>query len=172
MLMPCAHPERLSTILPSYTTAMQPSIWEIRLHILLQGPDPDPKGILKVNECLNNLRDGWFMTPSDDTIQYPSLFQRLGEELLKHPDAVAFVVGQERKPGLSPLKAAPDQVQIGKIDGCQVCWNRAWIKDARYDWENYGRTCDGEFAVRLFALAPQRFVFIDEILTRHNSMEW
>jgi len=174
LLMPCAYPERLPALLPSYTTAMEPHAWELRIHILLQGPDADPKGILKVNECLEEIRGdgGWFMTPSDDTIQHPALFRRMGEELAQNPDAVAIVVGQERRDGLGNLFACPEQVRIGRIDGMQTCWNRAWIKQERYEWEKWGMFCDGEFAVRMFARAPQRFIFIPEMLTRHNSLEW
>jgi hypothetical protein len=174
LLMPCAYPDRLNAILPSYTTAMEKHGWELRVHLLIQGPDPDPKGILKVNEALDEIRGygGWFMTPSDDTIQHPALFRRLFEELEKNPDAVAMVVGQERRDGLGNLWASPDQVRIGRIDGCQVCWNRDWIRSERYEWEKFGCYCDGEFAVRMFARAPQRFVFINEMLTRHNSLQW
>jgi len=171
--MPCSRFERLPTIVPAYT-GMEKSNWEVRLHLLLQGPDPDPKGILKVNECLNEIRGdgGWFMTPSDDTIPYPGLFRRMGEELAKNQDAVAIVVGQERRDNLGNLQARTDNMMISKVDGNQICWNRDWIKEERYEWEKWGIFCDGEFAVRMFARAPQRFIFINELLVRHNSYEW
>jgi hypothetical protein len=171
--MPCSRFERLPVIVPAYTSAMEKSVFEVRLHLLLQGPDPDPKGILKVNECLNEIRGdgGWFMTPSDDSIPYPSLFRRMGEELEKMPDAIAIVVSQERRDALGNLWAAPDQMMISRVDGNQICWNRDWIKEERYEWEKWGIFCDGEFAVRLYAKAPQRFIFINELLVRHNSLE-
>lgn len=174
ILMPCSRPQRLAKILPAYTMAMETHPFEVRIHILLQGPDPDPKGILKCNEALDEIAGvgGWFVTYADDTTQHPALFRRLGEVMKDNPDAVALVVGQERKDSVGNLNARPDQVQIGRIDGAQVCWNRDWVRSERYNWEAFEHLCDGEFAVRMFAKAPQRWVFIDEPLTRHNSLEW
>ena len=174
ILMPCARPERLLKILPAYTMGMEQHPFEVRIHILLQGPDPDPKGIRKCNEALDEIAGvgGWFVTYADDTVQHPSLFRRMGDALVAHPDAVAIVVGQERRDGIGPLDARPDQVQIGRIDGAQVCWNRDWVRSERYEWEKWEHLCDGEFAVRMFAKAPQRWVFIQERLTNHNKLEW
>src|SRR2546423_14867340 len=94
IVMPCARPQNIPILAPKYLQEVVPHPFELRWHILQQGPDPDPKGIYKINEMLDLIRGGWFMTVADDTIQHPELFSRIGEMIETHPQAGAIVFSQ------------------------------------------------------------------------------
>jgi hypothetical protein len=149
---------------------MEPHPFELRWHLCIQGPDPDPKGSRKINEMLDNIQSGWCWWPSDDTIEHPALYRRLGETIAANPTAGAIVVSQHRGGG-HVLHARPDAMKVCHVDGAQVIWDRAFIGSERHQ-EKHGGTADGNFIVNKWREAPERFVFLDEVLTNWNSLDW
>ena len=59
--------------------------FEVRWHICQQGPEPDPGGVNKINECLDMIKDGWFVTWCDDTVHNPATLRRLSEVIEGQP---------------------------------------------------------------------------------------
>ncbi len=174
IVMPSAKPQNIPAIAPSILQAEGCSL-AIRWHILLQGADPDEKGFSKINTCLSYLpSDSWFWTPSDDSIHHPHFFRRLGEIIAANPECRAVVFSEERGPSENSrvLRAAPENMKPGAVDGSQCAWHRGFVGDQRYDWSGKGQDADGCFAQALYERDPKVFVFCDEILTRFNLLEW
>ncbi len=168
VIMPCARPENIPSLAKNYLHQVNHP-FEVRWHILLQGPDEDPKGIRKCNECLDFIEDGWFATIADDTAQNPSLLTRLGKAIVENPNAGAFVFClQGRK---SSIKATPENAATDMIGGAQIILSREFIGENRYDWETYRERCDVKFVTMLFKAHPERFVFINDFSMQMNDME-
>lgn len=151
---------------------MEPHPFEVRWHILLQGPEEDPKGVNKVNEGIDQAPDGWLMLISDDTDQHPALFRRLGETIAANPKAGAVVFSQDRHEGRFHLRARPDNMHPCHVCGGQIAWERAFLGTNRYNYAKHGGTCDGELIRFMYKQAPERFVFVEEVLTKFGSLEW
>lgn len=166
----------MAELLPRYLGAMENHPFEIRIHIMAQGPEPDPKGNYKVNEGIECCPGGWVMMLADDTDQHPALFRRLGEEIEKHPDAGAFVFTQDRGPRWGDrwiLHASPGNMQPGCVCGGQIIYRRALLGQKwRFEFDKYQERADGNMAQQLFAAHPEKFVFVPEMLTRFGSLEW
>lgn len=170
VLMACSRPQNIPLLVNAYLE-QEPHPFEVRWHILRQGPEPDPKGIRKVNEMLDLLPGGWFMTVSDDTAQAPSLYRRLGEVIQSVPNAGAVVFSQVRKRGGWIQHAAPENMAPYRVCGGQVIWRRDFVGDKRFDFETHGDTCDGVFIQEMFQAHPEGFVFHDEPLMYFGSLE-
>lgn len=172
IIMPSNRPWNIPKLAPRYLEKMRPHGFELRWHILLQGPEPDPKGCNKINEAIDDIRSGWFMTLADDTDQHLSLFARLFDITQKNPDAGAVVFGQVRYGGRWTLKAEPASMRPCHVCGGQVAWNREFFGDHRFDYEHHGGCADGVLIQHLHQLHPERFVFVPETLTKFGSLEW
>lgn len=170
ILMPCAKPHNIPRIAPSVLQC-EPHPFELRWHIMQQGPEPDRFGFLKINEALDGFKDGWFQTPSDDSLHHASLYLRTGEIIAANPSAKAIVFSEDR--GREEiLHAHPDNMKPGAVDGSQVIWNRAFVGDLRYEWFEYRHEADGVFTQTLYERDPGAFFFCPEVLVRFNSLEW
>jgi hypothetical protein len=163
-----SRPWNLSRMLWFYLSEVEPHPFELRIHLNIQGPEPDFKGQNKTNECLKMIQDGWVYFWCDDTIQYPSCFRRLSEVISGHPDAGAIVFSEQR-PG-HILHASKDHVKPCEICGSMICYKRDFIGDAFYDTAQHGDAADGWLAQHLFIKDPSRWVFIDEVLLKFNSL--
>ena len=172
IVMPCARPWNIPVLAPRYLEKMDAHPFELRWHIYLQGPDADPKGSNKCNEAIDDIRDGWLFLFADDTDQHPSLFRRLGEVIKRHPKAGAVVFSQDRHGGRFILRAFPQNMKPCHVCGGAVAWERKFLGDNRYNYDKHGGTTDGELIKHMFTLDPNRFVFVDEVLTRYGSLEW
>lgn len=172
IIMPSNRPWNIARLSEAYLEKMEPHPFELRWHIMLQGPEPDPKGTRKTNEAIDFIPNGWLMMLADDTDQHPALFRRLGEVVAKNPDAGAVVFSQDRYRGKFTLHAHPNNMTPCHVCGSQVVWNREFLGSHRYEYEKYGGTCDGELIKKVFDLHPERFVFVDEVLIRFGSLEW
>ena len=172
ILMPCAKPQNIPAIAPSVLQC-EGHAFELRWHIMRQGQEKDEKGFRKINEALGWFTDGWFHTPSDDSIHYPNLYRRTGEIIAANPDCKAIVFSEDRgqKDGNRILRAHPDNMKPGFVDGSQCLWNRAFVGDKRYDWDGRKQEADGFFAMELYQKEPAAFIFFDEVLVRFNSLE-
>jgi hypothetical protein len=172
IVMPCSRPENIPQLAAAYLKEMEPHPWEVRWHIMLQGPEYDPKGTAKVNEGIDDVRGGWLMLISDDTDQHPALFRRLSETIEANPHAGAVVFNQDRHAGRSILLAKPQNMTPCYVCGGQVAWKRDFLGTNRYDYAKHGGTCDGELIRFMYRQAPESFVFVNETLTRFGSLEW
>lgn len=172
IVMPCARPWNIPKLAPRYLEKMDPHPFELRWHICVQGPDKDPKGLLKCNEALDNIQSGWVMFPADDTDQHPALFRRLAEVIRRNPHAGAVVFAQDRNAGKVVLRAHPLQLKPCHVCGGSVVWKREFLGPNRFDWANHRGTSDGILIAHMYNTYPNRFVFVDEVLTRFGSLEW
>lgn len=171
ILTPCARPQNIPLVAPSILQP-DPHGLEVRWHILQQNTEPDPKGYLKINEALDWLKTGWFWTPSDDTLHYPSVIRRFQETLDANPGCGAVVFAEERAPGMGTLRASPSNFREGEIDGTQFFWNVEMVGPDRFEYPRYGVYADAHFTIDQYAKHADRFVFVDEVLLRWNSLEW
>lgn len=172
IIMPCARPHNIPKLAASYLQKWEPHPWEIRWHIMLQGPDSDPKGNHKCNEGVDCVPDGWLMLIADDTEQHPSLLRRLAEVIEQNPQAGAVLFNQDRHAGRSILMARPENMTPCYVCGGQIVWNREFLGPNRYNFEKHGGTADGELIRFMYRQAPERFVFVNETLMRFGSLEW
>jgi hypothetical protein len=174
VIIPCSRPWNIPLIWHHYTTQQEPHVFELRFHFLLENREHgDPKGVFKLNEGLLQVPDGWLIVPADDTLQHPSLFRRLGEVITEHPDCGAVVFSQQR--GKDPghvIHANKDTVIPGRICGGQICWKRSFIGDNRWNFDVHREGADGYFAKMMHDQAPDKFVFIDEVLMYFDSLFW
>jgi len=168
LVMTCSRFQNIAALADAYLCKMEPSKWELRWHIMVQGPEPDPKGVSKTNEALNAITDGWVFMVADDTIQHPALFRRMWEIIEAHPYAMAVVFIEQRPEGI--LKASPDTVDIGQICGGMVAFRRDAIADLRFDYAKFGQEADGHFIKDIYARHGKSFVFVNETLTTFNSI--
>lgn len=179
--MPVTRPENLPAIVRGLLVEMEPHLFELRWHLAVQGPEPDPKGSRKVNEMIDSTPDGWLYLMADDCVPFPSFFRRLWEVIDANPDAGAIVVGQDRPIGTSAsatpvsherewLHASPSTVRPGYICGGQIIYERSFLGNHRYDHVNHLHDSDGWMVAELYAKQPGRFVFVDELLVRMNSL--
>jgi hypothetical protein len=173
ILMAASRPRFIEKLISAYMEKMEPHPFELRWHLLIQGPEPDPKGILKTNEMLDVLKgqDAWFFNPSDDTEEHPALFRRLHEAVSSNPTCGAVVFSQVR-PGGGVLQACPENMHPGSVDGSQVFWSLPVFGHCRYDWDQFGCGCDGHCIQSVYKNCPDRFVFVDEPLIQFGSLEW
>lgn len=171
--MPSVKAQNIPLIAPSLLQC-EGHPWALRWCVLQQGSDPDRKGFLKLNQALDWVPGAaWYFTPSDDSIHSLSLFRRVGEILEDHPDVKAIIVCEDRGPkeGGRILRAAPENMKPGLVDGTQCFFNRAFIGDKRYDWNGRKQEADGYFVMELFEARPEAFFFCTETLVRFNSLE-
>lgn len=172
LIMACARPWNIPILAPKYLEKVKPHPFELRWYIFQQGPEPDRKGNLKLNEGIDMIpNNGWFMILSDDTYQHPELFFRIGEMLEERPDAGAIVFSQYRGGG-NFLRAHPNNMSPCNVCGGQVIFNREFVGDKRLKWEEHGGCSDGVLIQELFKEHPERFVFRDEVLCYFGSLEW
>lgn len=171
IVMPCARPENLEQIAQSIR-GVEAHPFEVRWHVLLQGPEPDPFGVSKTNEAIDAIRDGWIWCFADDSLVHPSMFRRLGEILTEMPRAQAVVFSEQRNDFLGVLRAAPENVRIGAISGDQVVMRRELYGDRRYDYATHKHCCDGALLTEIYQATPAVFVFHDEVLVWFNRLTW
>ncbi len=170
IIMPSCKPHHLPRIVRRLYREMEQHPFELRWHLMIQGPEPDPKGMVKVDEGIELVRSGWVWTPSDDALHSPALFRRLAEVARQHPHAGAIVFSEHRPDG-SILRARPAEMNPCRVDGSQVFWRREFIGRERHDFHRVGMAADGEFIRRLHERSPEGFVFVDEVLLDFNSLE-
>lgn len=171
IVMPCSRPENLEQIARSIRN-VEAHPFEVRWHVLLQGPEADPFGVNKTNEAIDAIRDGWIWCFADDSLVHPSMFRRLGEITAEQPCAQAVVFSQERHDYLGILHAAPENVRIGAISGDQVVMRRALYGETRYDYQTHKHCCDGALLTAIYQANPDVFVFCDEVLVWFNRLTW
>lgn len=175
ILMPSCRPKNIPAIAPSILQC-DPHAFALRWIILQQAEEKDGKGMLKINEALDMIKDSdsFIHTPSDDTCHHPSLYRRAGEIIASNPSVKAIVFSEERGPKEEGrvLRAAPENMKPGMVDGSQYILNRAFIGDKRFDWEGRGQDADGCFIQELHEAHPESFFFCPEVLVRFNLLQW
>jgi len=171
LVMPVIRPLNMPQLILFYLVGMDPHPFELRWHLMVQGPDADPKGIHKANEAIGFIQDGWVVTFSDDTTQDRSLFKRLGEVIKEHPECTAVVFSQKRLDG-TVLHAHPDNMHPCHVSGDQILWRHDLLNQYRFDYEAHAHECDGYLIEQVYREKPDHFVFIDEVLGKFGSLEW
>ena len=163
--MPFSRPQHMPVLARYYLEEMVPHPFELRWHVMVQGPDADPKGQLKCDEAIDFIKDGWLFTFNDDTLHHPDLFRRLAHEINNHPDAGAIVFGQEGEAGMFP--PLPDRIW----NGAQTAWRRDFLGSHRHNFEKNGQMGDIIIFNELFEAHPERFYFVNDALLRFNSLD-
>ena len=183
IVMPFTRPGNLDRLAQYYLVDMESHPFELRWHLMVQGPEPDPKGLNKVNEALRMFNTGWVWAPSDDAIHERELFRRLSEVAQVHPAAGAIVFSERRR-GVIPwtgqpwpsgegvLRACPAEMHPCHIDGSQVFFRAELLRGIQLDTRRWPGEADGHFIVEVYKRFPLRFIFVDEPLIKFNSLEW
>lgn len=171
LVMPSIRAENIGRIAMFYAREMEPHPFEVRWHILFQGPESDPKGVKKTNEGIDGIKDGWVIGVGDDTVHHPSLFRRIGEISDANPGIGAIVFSENRGNGYI-LRASPHTVQPGLICGGQVVWRRWLLGDHRLDWDRFQERADGNLIQHIYTLNPGAFFFTDEPIMYFDSLLW
>lgn len=171
--MPSVKCHNIPTIAPTIL-GCEGHDFAVRWCILQQGSDPDEKGFKKLNSALDWVpKEAWFWTPNDDSVHYPGAIRRVGEIIAAHPEIKAVVVSEDRGPkeGNRILRAHPSNMKPGHVDGTQIFWNRAFVGDKRYPWDERKQEADGFFTMDLYQAHPELFFFVDEVMVRFNSLD-
>lgn len=172
IVMPVSRPENLGRIAQYYLSDMEPHPFEIRWLIGMQGPEPDPKGINKENELIDMIPGvGWFLTQADDTFHDPSLFRRIAEIIEANPNAGLIAFSGQRGPG-GVLNACPENACVCHMCGSQIVIKKEFMGSDRFNYQEHGVLSDGRMIEHLKAKDPSRIVYVDELLTYFNRMEW
>lgn len=191
VIMACCRPQNIPRLAAYYLREMEGHRFELRWHILLQGPEPDPKGCRKLNEALHDIASGnpadpWIFHPSDDAIHSVKLFRRLGEVTEDNPKAKAVVFSEHRRDcpwteghwelmsadwlRSECLVAHPHNMKPCHVDGSQLFYRRNFIGFNRFDCQNDTHIADGKFIEALYRSEPDSFLFVDEPLLRFNNL--
>jgi len=181
--MPTSRPWNLPTIIKCYLQDMEPHPFEIRWHLMCQGPEPDPKGFYKSSEGIGCAPDGWLWFPSDDSIQPSTLFWRLGK-IIQSCNGIGAVVFSQRRRGVCPwtggswdneepgiLRADPANMKKCRVDCTQVFFERMFLNGFRFQPAKHGSECDGGMIEELFERDPSRFVFAPNDYVFFNSLD-
>jgi len=181
--MAVTRPQNIPIIARNLIEAQYSHPFELRWHLAVQGPEPDPKGSRKFNEMVDAVPDGWLHLMADDTIHMPSLFARLGDTIAANPNAGVVMFNQERPeayPGINSislgngkvmLRAQKEHMSPGYCCGGQAFYERGFLGNRRYNHQEHLHASDGYLLAELYHEAPERFVFVNEILVRFNSLE-
>lgn len=169
VIMSVSRPWNVAQIVHSYLAMRHP--FELRIHLMVQGPDPDPKGVHKINEAIDSISNGWILTVADDTVQHPDLMQRLWDTVSNDPEAGIVVFGNDRGNGVHFIPS-PETMTVGRVCGSAVAYNRHALGDHRFDYEAHAHEADGFLIQDLYQEAPNRFRFVPDVLTTFNSLEW
>jgi len=116
------------------------------------------------NHALERIESGWITFIDDDNLLHPALPERLSEILRSRSAVGAVVYDQDLGEGLR--RASPRNTRVGKIDSAQFAVSRELVGGHRF--EVYAPSADGLFIERLYAMAPERFVFLSEVLASYN----
>jgi len=150
---------------------MEPHHWELRIYVMAQGPLlPDPLGVRKCNEALDLVKSGWVFTFADDTTQHPALFRRLWEIIQANPHAGCVIFTEAR--GGSVFSIHEADPATGFICGGSLAYEISFLGNLRFDTDDPLHRTDGRLVSRLWSKDPSRFIKVDEILTRENSLQW
>jgi hypothetical protein len=117
------------------------------------------------NRMLNNITDGWVCILDDDTIMHHQFLRKVSRKVGYHRYVNAIVVSQRRTTGVV-LKAAPENMEIGKVDAGQVVIRRNVIGNTRIP-EYYAG--DGEWIQDLLYGQPD-VLFMPDVLSLHNAL--
>ena len=169
IILPTGHPTYLETIIPCYLQDMEPHPYELRIHIMLQGPEPDDKGTNKTNEGIQMIQDGWLFMQADDAMPHPACFRRLAEITKANPHIGAVVFTCRREIRGDGFADVPTNLANMIIQGGQIAWKREWLGEWRYDNTRRG-TCDLKLAIEKLRSDPSRVFMCDEALVTFNSL--
>lgn len=177
VIMPFSRPQLIEPVMDFWLRMLDPHPFELRLYVFVQGPEPDPYGVRKINEGLNLLRadyrPGWLYTANDDTVHSPGLLAAVAADYALRPDAGAIVFSEirpKRDPAGEFLLAAPENMRRSHVDGQQIVWRTDFIRYELLDFAAFGPQVDGGMVEKLFARSPQRFVFDPRPLVNFNSL--
>jgi len=119
------------------------------------------------NRGLDSLQQtDWLYILDDDTLPDPTIFQRFAAIVSDDLKTRAVIFSQRREDG-SILHAGPENVAPQHIDIGQAFLRRDFIGAGRIP-ERYDG--DGIFLACILRVEPSRVRFVDEPLSRHNSL--
>lgn len=180
IIMPVTRPHLLPLIVSNYLSEQLPHPFELRWHLMVQGPEPDPKGYHKSNEGAAMCQSGWLWFPSDDSLQEATLFRRLGEIIRMNPNARAVVFSERRK-GVCPytggvwpkepgiLRADPANMKRCHVDCTQVFFHHS-LKPY-FNSNTPHNEADGAYVEGLYKEAGRLFVFAPEDFVNFGSLD-
>ena len=117
------------------------------------------------NRMLNDIDDGWVCFLDDDTVMHSAFLRKIGRAHKQHRHANAYVVSQRRTTGVV-LKAAPENMTLGKVDAGQVVLRRSLIRHKRIP-ETYAG--DGHFIQDLLYGQPD-VLYMPDVISLHNAL--
>lgn len=110
--------------------------------------------------------DGLLFSLDDDTINHPSFFPIMLENLKKYPTKRGFLF-HDMLSNNSLIKATPGHIKEGQIGNQNFAVKRSLIGTKRF---NIHYCADGEFIEQLYKQIPDEFIFIDAVLAYHNRL--
>lgn len=112
---------------------------------------------------------GWLVFVDDDNLMHPQLLRRLVALVADYPHAWAFLFASAYPAFANGVLHPQLPPHVGYIDGGQVALRSDYA--TRCDWPA-GGSGDGLYLAALYALAPERWICVDEVLTAHNAQDW
>lgn len=170
IIIPSSKPHFIGLVARHYLDGMEQHPFEVRIHVLYQGREPDPKGMHKTDEGIDSIQNGWLFMMADDTLQHPALLRRLGEIIEANPSlgAVVFDTLREWNSGHRVVNQVMDHEL--HCHGGHIAWRRDWLGNERYgpNFEGWG---DVMLARRKLPSEPDKVHFCHEFLTTLNSLQ-
>ena len=134
---------------------------------------PGDWGYSLVNRLLATIDPGsWVYLLDDDNELHPEFFTEITDAASRNPQAEAFVfsqwIGGRDFTRLNVREAKPENVRYQGIDAAQFLLRRSFIGGRRFPTMDYA--ADGHFIEPLYKEFPEKFAFIERILSNYNSL--
>ena len=124
------------------------------------------------NLILDEIESGWCYFLDDDNIIHEDFFTEISDKINSNPEARAIIfnqwIGGKDFTGQDVRFAAPENVQVSKIDMAQFLVKRELIGENRFIEDEY--KTDGYFITKIWEENSKEFLFIDKILCYYNYL--
>ena len=127
------------------------------------------KGISQCNHGLDLVSTGFVCFSADDNCPHPQFFQRLEGVIAADSSKRAIIVSEQRSDGRGILRAAPENMRVGQVDGAQIVVHRSLLGNWRFPLHD---CCDGLLCEWLHREHEDKIVYVDDILAGFEVLRW
>ncbi|NBP57032.1 glycosyltransferase, partial [bacterium] len=149
------------------------NLQEKNIHLRYRKNESGDFGHQSINQCLDEIEDGFIYVLDDDNILHENFYQSIYNYIKENPNKSGFIfnqkVGGKDFSGLDVRLVKEENIKVGHIDMAQFLLKRSLIGHTRFNPMKY--VADGEFIVEVFESNKEDFLFIDEVLCYYNFIE-
>jgi len=132
------------------------------------------KGLLypEVSNLISKIKEGWIYLLDDDNILHEDFYEETLKSIISNKDKSVHIFSQKVDgkdfTGLDIRVASPENTKWQGIDIAQMLIDRTVFNDFKFE-ANY--SADGFFIEKVYADRPDKFIWIDKILSYYNYLE-